>query len=492
MATGLAPEGEVVAFAAESSRPSAGDVRARFNLGEKVEAADVDILALELSEKKPKDEFRVAYCTDYDTYLADINYTGNEKAQLDPQCIFGTGHPDTFASSPARPKFRFIRFLTPTLLLVVQNLPKGSGSELLLLEISGIVILRKRLHKKIRNATAFAISAFPLSDDGDEIQHAIAVAGADLSVTVLTLDHPSSSPYGKLSFQRHVFLPTVQPLSITSLSLSTHTNPKTPWSKTPPQYLKLASTSISNTVILHTFPLTAQPLPPPDDIPVFYSLSQSRKTKNKLFSENVFSVFVAIIAIGIAALFLQAFTEIRGGAPEYLGAKGWLPASLHDRIARPYMFEDGVSKAWSRSIESEVQTASSYVSVATEAIASAAPGSGSGTGSSSLRDLLAQRNSGTDTSDETADLDIIIRHSASSSSLDTVPESGVSIEKRPAQQMVEGETVKKWEDLEHHEREGWKRKLIEAGEWTLDEGETILKGVLFSGLAGVVGGAVAG
>ena len=35
-------------------------------------------------------------------------------------------------------------------------------------------------------------------------------------------------------------------------------------------------------------------------------------------------------------------------------------------------------------------------------------------------------------------------------------------------------------------------RLLDAGEWTLEEGEAILKGVLFSGLAGAVGAAVGG
>lgn len=32
--------------------------------------------------------------------------------------------------------------------------------------------------------------------------------------------------------------------------------------------------------------------------------------------------------------------------------------------------------------------------------------------------------------------------------------------------------------------------LLDAGEWTLEEGETVLKGVLFSGLGNMVGAAV--
>lgn len=493
VATGLAPEGEVVAFKADTSNPGAKDVCARFNVGEKVEAADVDVFALESSGKEAKgNEFRIVYCTDYDVYLADVNYHANEKAQLEPHCIFGTGHPDTFASSSARPKFRCVRFLTPTLLLVLSNLPKGGGSELLLLEISGIVILRKRLHKKIKSATGLAISTLPHPPTHDLIQHAIAVSGADLSITVLTLDHPPSSPYGKLSFRTHVFLPEVHSLPITSIALSTHEPPSTTWTKTPPQYLKLASTSISNHAIVHTFPLTAYPTPPPDDMPMHYLLSPPT-SRRKALSENFYSIIVAIVAIAIGAFLLQAFTEIRGGVPEKLGAKDWLPASIRDRVAQPYMFapeDGGVKGAWSRSIQSEVRTAESYISVVTDAAASASASvvEGSSNRGGRLRDLLAQRNTGSDTTDAGADPsahDIVIHHDD-----DNDAGAAVSVGTRPASSSAGDVAAKTWEQLTPHEREGWKQKLLEAGEWTLEEGETVLKGVLFSGLAGAVGAAV--
>jgi hypothetical protein len=55
---------------------------------------------------------------------------------------------------------------------------------------------------------------------------------------------------------------------------------------------------------------------------------------------------------------------------------------------------------------------------------------------------------------------------------------------------------KKWEDLSPKQREGWKKKLSEAGhwaeEWAEETGNAIWKGVLFSEIAGAIGQAVAG
>lgn len=50
----------------------------------------------------------------------------------------------------------------------------------------------------------------------------------------------------------------------------------------------------------------------------------------------------------------------------------------------------------------------------------------------------------------------------------------------------------KWENLPPSLRTEWKRRLIEAGEWAVEEGEEVLKGVFFGTLGGVVGEVVAG
>lgn len=52
--------------------------------------------------------------------------------------------------------------------------------------------------------------------------------------------------------------------------------------------------------------------------------------------------------------------------------------------------------------------------------------------------------------------------------------------------------AKKWEDLSHHEQKQWKETLGEAGLWAVGEGETILKGIFFGQLGGLVGQAAAG
>ena len=497
VATGLAPVGEIVFFAADTHRPGPNDIKGRIKLEEKQEAADVDIIGLEGDDGQQEGIFRVAYCTDYEVYVTDVDYGKKDNGTQETiQNIYGTPHPDAFASNKARPKFRCLRFLTPTLLLLLQNKVSGKGAELLLLEISGVLILRKSLHKKIKSATAMSIALLPTTSYSQIDQHAIAVAGADNSITILTLDRFTSSPYGNVKFRPHSFLPSVHPTSITSLAFSTFNPPVTSWNTTPPQYLKLASTSIANTCVVHTLPLTPHPSPPPKDKPVHYLLKPPVRSS---FTQNTISTLVALLAIGIGAFFLQAFTEIRGGTPEYLGAKGWLSKPVHDWIARPYMFEDGylsaasshaqiTSEAVKTSLNAAFEAVQTPLSAASEAVQTPLETIQSATIDAQqklgLRDLLKQRDIGTDSSDNGNEgTDIIVRHSPTEGE-----ETALSAELSHSINVNEGEQkAKRWEELKEHEKEAWKKRLVDAGEWTASEGEAVLKGVFFSGLANVVG-----
>ena len=41
--------------------------------------------------------------------------------------------------------------------------------------------------------------------------------------------------------------------------------------------------------------------------------------------------------------------------------------------------------------------------------------------------------------------------------------------------------------LAEDEKKTWKVRLLRSGEWSLEEGEAVLKGIFFSALANVVG-----
>lgn len=336
--TGLAPIGEVTIFDASKSKIDPSDVRQRINLG-KEEAGDVDIV------EANDHEYYVAYCTDYEIYVCKVPFDRSEPTQS-PYLLYETPFPDAFANEKKRPQFRSLRFLTPKLLLVLVNLPNKSGVELCLLELSeipraGTVSLRKALHKGIKSATSLAISVLRGPTPSSDVQHVIAVAGQDISITIFTIDHGPRSRSG-LAFKQYALFRNPHPIQMTSLAFS-HFSPPADPARAQPQYLKLASTSMSSTIVVHTFPLIPCPSAvakrSPDGPPTRYVLSQQSSVRNEGGSLGL-AALVGIIMVALGAFFLQAVIEIRGGSPEIIGAKTWLSQPLRDKIALPWMFAD--------------------------------------------------------------------------------------------------------------------------------------------------------
>ena len=491
VATGLAPEGEVVVFEARKTSPDVSDILKRIQLKKGEEAADVDLI-----ENNGGDHL-VAYCTDYEVYLYKHSATDTDRS-TEPLFIHGTPHPDVFANKQ-RPTFRFLRFLTPSLLLLLQNLPSRKGVALLLLSVPqsrnlGEVLLVKKLPSALKAATAFSTALLPSASPSQNIQHVIAIGGQDISLTILTLDHDPNAPNPTLRFRTHTTLQAVHPLQMTALTFSSFTIPPNP-AKASPQYLKLASCSMANTLVVHTLPLTLDPPP-----------SAKSKTKPRYvlqsatseLAQTSFSILISIVVIAIGAFLLQAWTEIRGGTPEYLGAKGWLSQRVHDYVALPYMFADSqapVVPSVMPAVESlrERIPSKDDVKEKVEQARDAALNVEELRKPGSLRRLLwlRQRTSSTSENGEQTDGSaavakprakaLVISHDGEALSTELHHDEGVAMQKG-----------KKWEELKHEERESWKRRLVDAGEWAVEEGETVLKGVFFSEVAGFVGGVVGG
>ncbi|PYI10062.1 hypothetical protein BO78DRAFT_394585 [Aspergillus sclerotiicarbonarius CBS 121057] len=337
IATGLAPAGEIVFFSAIST-PSASDVIGRIRLNSDEEAEDVDITDL-----PGKGQFRVAYTNGVDVFICQISADTRTNASPDVQCVYTTPLPEKGART--RPKFRALRFLSPTTLLLLQNAPDRKGCELVLLDLrqatsdqkstpagKASIVRRKKLRKTIKIGLGLDICNLgPSSDpDNQQQQAVIAISGSDQSIELLTLNfNPTTSRYSAL--QHYASLRDVHPFSMTKLCFSPFHPPSHPVTpETPPQYIKLASVSMGNTVVVHTLPLS--PCPPSSRYPR-YVLSMPGESE---IWTNFTSGFAALLSILIVCFVLQAFTEIRGVMPPYLGATDWLPPSIRDAVARPY------------------------------------------------------------------------------------------------------------------------------------------------------------
>ncbi|RAL05629.1 uncharacterized protein BO80DRAFT_371567 [Aspergillus ibericus CBS 121593] len=337
IATGLAPAGEIVFFSATST-PSASDVIGRIRLNSDEEAEDVDITDL-----VGEGQFRVAYTNGIDVCICQISADTRSNASPDVQCVYTTPWPEK--GPRTRPKFRALRFLSPTTLLLLQNAPDRKGCELVLLDLrpaisdknstpagKATIVRRKKLRKTIKIGLGLDICNLgPSSDpDNQQQQAVVAISGSDQSLELLTLDfNPTTHRYGAL--QHFASLRDVHPFSMTKLCFSPFHPPSHPVTpETPPQYIKLASVSMGNTVVVHTLPLS--PCPPSSRYPR-YVLSMPGESE---IWTNLTSGVAALLSILIVCFVLQAFTEIRGVMPPYLGATDWLSPSIRDAVARPY------------------------------------------------------------------------------------------------------------------------------------------------------------
>ncbi|KAE8148238.1 hypothetical protein BDV25DRAFT_131420 [Aspergillus avenaceus] len=330
IATGLAPSGEIVLFHATST-PSAADVIGRIRLNSDEEAEDVDIVDLDGGR------FQVAYTNGVDVFAFQISSATRSNGSPGVTCIYSIPLPE--GKSISRPKFRALRFLSPTALLLLQNVPGRKGCELVLLDLQQTVSAHKQTsarlshRRKLRKAMqiGLGLDVCNLGPNIENDQQAmIAVSGLDQSIEILTLEYnPRRGDYGKL--RSYTTLREVHPISMTKICFSTFLPPQHPVTpETPPQYVKLASVSMGNTVVVHTFPLS--PCPPSSRSPRYVLAMPGESDVWANFTSGT----AALLSILTVCLLLQAFSEIRGVAPPYLGATEWLPLDVRAAIARPY------------------------------------------------------------------------------------------------------------------------------------------------------------
>ncbi|KAI9824753.1 MAG: hypothetical protein M1832_001580 [Thelocarpon impressellum] len=305
IATGLADEGEIVLF-----NPASEAVRSHIHLKRGEEAADVDIIETQ------DGSYDAAYCTDTEVCLLQVGPEKGSKKKAsapEPRFIWITPHPDVFSPEKRRSAFRALRFLTPDLVLLLSNRPGRSGAEISVVRVAekgmGEMVRRRRLHSSMKAATALDVAILD-GGKGQGKQFVVAVAGQDISIALLTLN---LSPSGDLSkFRSHSVLRQVHPLQMTRITFSNVITPAQPVSADPPpQYLKLASVSMGNTVVVHTLPLT--PIPFRSTSPRYVLVTPSQAPKMALSALLGFAVLVLIafllqgVALPAVSRFIKPF-----------------------------------------------------------------------------------------------------------------------------------------------------------------------------------------
>jgi prolactin regulatory element-binding protein len=251
-------------------------------------------------------------------------------------------------------------------------------------------------------------------------------------------------PYAK----RH----QVHDLQMTKVVFSPFYKPEGPAGrKAPPQYLRLASTSLGNSISCETFPL--------QHIGSRYVL-QTARSRN-IFTAATYLVIAMVVAV--MALLIQSLIDPEGSLTE-----GILPASLSNAASHHKTFGETLRDKRHGAV---LNNADSPVIKTSQRIADL------------LHLHLPHVLSDTHSSDPSPQQKALVIHHdpESDGTLSTeVHEGDEAVLKRHA-------TAKRWGDLSKEERKLWKEKLSDAGMWAVGEGETILKSIFFGQIGGMIG-----
>lgn len=468
IATGLAKQSELVVFNATTSTPGSEDVIARIVPDGGVEVADLDIAT------PGSNEFSIAYCTDYDlheqTYQYDFTKKSVQKTPKGPRRIHQMPAPDAAQGAATRPKFRGLRFLDPQNVVALLNLPGRKGAELRVYHLyptgPATMVLQMKLPSHIKQAVSLDVCALDTDKKGNR-QVVVAVAGQDISIVLYTLNYARNTD----TFSRFRLFQSskdVHPQQMTKLCLSPFHSPvrapnpdeeadseKKAETSAPvhpgPQYIRLASVSYGNTVIVDTFPLS--PLDPSDK-DSRYVLSSPSDERFKQAAYIYFAFAIPLLLAYLVHWFMypedSAITTVLNRLPAPV--RGYLPNGKPGATAV-------------QSLGNQVH--STVSSVVAHDIPTAVPGQ------QTLQDLLSVPGG-----DKNA---LVVRHDPDN--------TGVAVDVHADKQaaLAEHAGAKHWHELSPEHKAEWKRRLVDAGVWAEHEGEKILKGVMFSTYAGFVG-----
>lgn len=451
VATGLAKDAEIVIF--DTSSVSPPNVRGAFHTNN--EAVDIDII--QTGEK----EYQFAFCDAYDVFVKKI---GPEPDTEEAECVYIT----PASRSPERPtvpKFRAFRWLTPELLLMLTNISHNSGAVLQILRLpsggkgQARLVRSHRLPSSVTMGTGLAVSNLSPPSSPSEAQgyaqFVIAVATQDQSISLFKVELQVEASVSMISkIQPLRTFKAVHPLQITDLAFSEFKSPSGPiTASTPPQYLRLASVAVSNTVVVHSLPLSPVPASAPG--------AKANKPRYALAvsSSGVFGVgtLATVLLVLLASIAIQSVLEIRGNSPPLLGMQERVPLVWQEALGRPYQFPEGYSDQLNLVKPQAIEFHQDGTPLPlADVIASAQGAAGS--------DSVVYIHEG----DEA---DALKAH-------------------------VHGEGVehggKRWDELTPAQRNYWKNKLKKAGHWAEEYGETIFQGCFWGQVADIVGHAVAG
>ena len=479
---GRSKEAQIAIFdlpAANSSKP-APKLRGKLELEK--EAMDMDMLQIS------DDEHQLVYCDDYNIYILSVGATSSSASS---HCVFTMPH-DQSTGATARPAFRCIRYLTPTFLLAVANLPKAGGAVLQGFRLPKPADLGKessesharlaisaKLPKSVARATGMAVrNLFPPSTPyakQEDTQFAIAVTGQDSSVSLYTLEHQTVANVNLITKLHPIT--TLKEVHLGPISGLAFSSPVPSATANKPPHLKLASIgSMGNTVLVHSLPLREVPpsTPTPEKekekkTPTRYVLALKSAAPTGMSLLLGFALFAAFLAV-----FLQGVLEVRGLTKPVVGARRIVPEGwCAPFVYKGYQEGKGVGMpevdvgVGVGGEEAKVDAEPEVMPLMGEGVGGEGHGKGKDAEGSGFLGGLADQGKVVLSAEE--------------------EEDGVKVEGHDEERHGE---AREWEALDRGQKEAWKQKLKKAGHWGEEMGEAVFKGVFFGELAGVVGAMV--
>lgn len=462
VATGLAgkTESQIVVFDATTATPGDAEILTRIELDEGTEAADIDIVEPDQSE------FSMVYCTDYDlneqSYKYNFATKRTQRQPKGPRRVHQIPYPDTLENPKARPKFRSLRFLNSQNVVTLVNKADKKGAQLHVYHLyptgPAIKIQERNLPSHIKQAVSLDVCALDADKNGNQ-QFVVAVAGQDISIEVFTTNYqPGSDTFSP--FRSYLSMKDVHEHQMTKLCFSPfhshatateaaapkngkpklHVETSDAPAKAPTQYIRLASVSYGNTVVVDTFPL--QPLEESKK-DTRYVLSHPSDEKFRKWG----LIYLSAVLVLVAAYLLQSSLAPNG---TNTGLANILPGPL-----RSYFFDHPVVPS-AESIPPKISNIPSRLRAR----------------------LQAHKSHPSDPKQKALVL-----------SPAPAGMGGVTVDVHPDREafLEKDQHAKRWEELSEEAKRTWKERLVQAGEWAEHEGEKVLKGVLFSEYAGFVG-----
>ncbi|KAI6871296.1 hypothetical protein KC323_g1939 [Hortaea werneckii] len=469
VATGMAEENEVIVFNATNATPDEEDIVTRIQLPQGTEANDLDIIEPRASE------FSLVYCIDSDIYEQSYEYDFNtkkvEKTPNGPRRVYQSTILSPAEKSAARSKFRCVRFLNSENVVAIVNRPFKQGCEVRVSHLyptgPAAQLMQFDLPRRMKQAVSMDVCALDPDMRGNQ-QFVIAIAGSDVSIEIYTTNYMQKS--GTFTpFKKYLTLRDVHEHQMTKICFSPFHPPQrasegekseAQGSGSPgPQYIRLASVTYGNTVVVDTFPLQ---LLEPKKKNSRYVLSHPGD--EKLYTAAYIFLISAIVVI--AAYLIQGF--VTGFTQKDTVGSTSYPSQ---RMTNPR--SEQASGVPDSKKQPTIKTSDSVESN----IPSNMPGQ------SKLQQLLSQH-------DPSSKQALVVREEADS----TEGHSTLSVRMHADKDTYLEKDVhaKYWTELTSEQQTIWKERLIRAGEWAEGQGEKVLIGILFSEYAGLVGQAARG